>query len=145
MRGIRYTKKLHEEGNEIFRGSRVRRQAAAAGRTHKDSPYNGRASPMFKCIEIGVGAAHVTRPHSMAPPFMSCERERHHSTSGRKEKGERAPLPSMGMQFVSARAQCGGRRTLPARHKRVPLARRGALLSAQHIWPCVCLHTAGVI
>lgn len=117
---------------------------------HKDSNYNGKTSPMFECIEIGVGAAHVTRPHSMAPPFMLRERERHHNTSGRNEKGERAPLPCMGMQFVSARARIWCRtfasQLAPGRrHIGVPLPHLGAFLSTLHIWLCVCLHTAGVI
>lgn len=34
-----------------------------------------RSPLLVKCIEIGVGAAHVTRPHSMAPSFMLHERE----------------------------------------------------------------------
>lgn len=59
---------------------------------------------MLWCIEIGVGAEHVTRPHSMAPPFMKREREVTEDLSG-NGIGERAPLPCMGMQFVSARAR----------------------------------------
>lgn len=61
---------------------------------------------MVKCNEIGVGAAHVTRPHSMAPPSIHVARARKlRNALGENEKGERAPLPCMGMQFVSARAR----------------------------------------
>lgn len=63
-----------------------------------------RSPLLVKCIEIGVGAAHVTRPHSMAPSFMLHEREAAtRPLVGTRKANE--PLPCMGMQFVSARAR----------------------------------------
>lgn len=84
-------------------------------------------------------------------PFMKRERDALHRTFSENEKGENAPLPYMGMQFVSARARIQSRTFCVSfqpglLHRSVLLVRSAAFLSVgRRIYRSVCLHTSGVI